>query len=89
MSGEFVIFTAEAIGTEPLNYHWWWKPAVEAGEEGSKQGVWHPCKFPGADSSRLTIPSVQKSNEGIYHCFISNCAGEQTSNSAKLSVGKV
>ena len=89
MSG--VMFTAEATGTEPLNYQWEWKPAMEAGEEGSKQEMWHPCnmeRFPGANSSTLTIPSVQKSNEGHYHCVISNFAGSQASEPAYLSVGK-
>ena len=82
--GKPVMFTAEATGTEPLNYQWEWKPAMGDDE-------WHPCnveKFPGTDSSTLTIPSVQKSNEGSYRCVISNCAGSQTSNPAKLTVGK-
>ena len=82
--GKPVMFTAEATGTGPLNYQWEWKPPMD-------DGKWQPCdveKFPGADSSTLTIPSVQKSNEGNYHCVISNCAGTQTSNPAELSVGK-
>jgi len=54
---------------------------------------WQPCDgetFAGAASSRLTIPSVQKSTEGSYRCVVSNCAGNQTSNPApaELSVGK-
>ena len=87
-----VMLTAEATGTEPLSYQWQWKPALEAGKEGSKQEGWQPCnveRFPGADSSTLTIPSVQKYNEGSYSCVISNCAGTLTSNSAKLGVGKI
>ena len=83
--GEPVMFTAEAIGTEPLNYQWEWKPAMEDGSE------WQLCnveRFPGADSFTLTIPSVQKSNEGRYRCVISNSAGSQTCNAAKLTVGK-
>ena len=82
--GEPVKFTAEATGTEPLNYQWEWKPAQE-------EGRWQPCdveRFRGADSSTLTIPNQQKSNEGSYHCVISNSAGSQTSNSAEFSVGK-
>ena len=83
--GKPVMFTAEATGTEPLNYQWEWKPAMDDGE-------WQPCdveRFPGADSSTLTIPSVQQSNEGSYRCVISNCAGSQTSHPAKLSIGKI
>ena len=78
------MFTAEATGTEPLNYQWEWKQAIDDGE-------WQLCdveRFPGADSSTLTIPSVQKSNEGRYRCVVSNCAGKETSNPAELSVGK-
>ena len=82
--GNTVTFTAEATGTQPLNYQWEWKPAMNDGE-------WQPCdvgRFPGAGSSTLTIPSAQKSNEGSYRCIISNCAGKGTSNPVKLSVGK-
>ena len=46
-------------------------------------------RIPGASSSTLTIPSVQKSNEGSYHCTVSNCAGNQTSKPAKLNTGKI
>ena len=82
--GEPVTFTAEATGTQPLNYQWEWKSAMDGGE-------WQLCnveRFPGADSSTLTIPSQQKSNEGSYRCVISNSAGSQTCNAAKLTVGK-
>ena len=79
-----VMFTAEATGTEPLNYQWEWKSVID-------DGKWQLCdleKFPGADSSTLTILTVQKSNEGNYRCIISNCAGDKTSKPAKLGVGK-
>ena len=84
LCGKPVTFTAEVTGTEPLNYQWEWKQAID--DDG-----WQPCDgetFTGADSSRLTIPSVQKSTEGSYRCVVSNCAGNQTSNPAELSVGK-
>ena len=74
--GKFAKFTIQAIGTEPLSYQWQWKP------------VWQPCDAEWCDGAILTIPNTQKSNEGSYHCVISNCAGSQTSNSAKLSIGK-
>ena len=79
-------FTVRATGIKPLNYKWQWKPAGE----GSRRKEWQLCdaeRFPGADSSTLTIPSVQKLNEGSFRCAISNCAGIQTSNSADLVVG--
>ena len=83
--GEPVMFTAEATGTQPLNYQWECKPAMDDDSE------WQLCdveRFPGADSSTLTIPSQQKSSEGSYRCVISNSAGSQTCNAAKLTVGK-
>ena len=78
------MFCTEVDGTEPLSYQWEWNPPGEANE-------WQPCGregFAGADLSRVTIPSVQKSNEGSYRCFIWNCAGSQKSKPAQLSVGK-
>ena len=78
------MFTVEATGTEPLNYQWEWKSVIDDGE-------WQPCdveRFPGADSSTIVISSVQKSNEGSYRCVVSNCAGSQASNPARLSVGE-
>ena len=82
--GKPAMFSVEATGTEPLNYQWEWKPVTGDSEWESCDGV----RFAGADSSTLTIPSVQKSNEGRYRCVVSNCAGDQTSNPANLSVGK-
>ena len=85
--GKPVTFTVQATGTEPLTYQWQWKPAGE----GSRK-EWQECnlkRFPGANSSMLTIPSVQKLNEGSYCCTISNPVGSQTSKPALLSVGKI
>ena len=76
------MFTVQATGTEPLSYHWQWKPAEE--ESGSEE--WQSCPAEWCDGATLTIPSVQKSNEGWYCCVISNCAGSQASNPAKLEV---
>ena len=77
-------FTVQATGTEPLSYQWEVKT-------GSGKGGWQLCdveSFPEANSSTLTIPSVQKANEGSYHCTVSNCAGSETSQCATLTVGK-
>ena len=77
-----VTFTVQATGTEPLNYHWEWNPAKEGGSE-----EWQPCSgVEGYDTATLTIPSVQKSNEGMYRCVISNCAGSKPSKPAELKV---
>ena len=83
--GTAVIFAVQATGTEPLGYHWEWMPAEDqaAGSED-----WQPCDAVWCDGATLTIPSVQKSNEGSYRCVVCNYAGTQTSNSALLSVGK-
>ena len=77
-------FTVEATGTEPLSYQWEMKAR-------NGKGGWQLCdveSFPGANSSTLTIPSVQKANEGSYCCTVSNCAGSETSECATLTVGK-
>ena len=76
------MFTAEATGTEPLNYQWWHRKLGGGSEE------WQPCPAEWSDGTTLTILTVQKFNEGSYCCVVSNCAGRQTSNPAKLSVGK-
>ena len=80
-SSKFIIL---ATGTDPLSYWWQWKPAEQEGETDE----WQPCDSEWFDGATLTIPTVQKSNEGHYCCVISNCAGASTSNPAKLSVGK-
>ena len=82
-----VTFTVQATGTEPLHYQWQWKLKT-----GDGNGGWQLCgveRFPGAKSSTLTIPSVQKSNEGSYHCTVSNYAGSETSPCATLTVGEL
>ena len=80
ISGNPVMFTIRATGTEPLSYHWQWKPAKEGASE-----EWQPCSgAEGYDTATLTISSVQKSNRGSYRCVISNCVGCQLSNTAKL-----
>ena len=81
--GNCITLTIQATGTAPLSYQW----KLQRGE-GS--GRWQFCdvkRFPGANSSTLIIPSVQKSNEGGYHCTVSNCAGSVTSQCATLTVG--
>ena len=82
--GQPITFTVETTGTEPLNYQWQWKPA---GEEGGSE-EWQLCDMESSDGTILTIPSVQKLNEGSYQCVVSNCAGSQISKVAKLSIGK-
>ena len=79
-----ISFTVQASGTDPLNYQWQWRPVDE--ENGSEE--WQSCDAEWCDDGTLTIPSVQKSNEGRYRCIINNCAGSQTSKPVQLSIGK-
>ena len=81
--GKSAKFTIQATGTEPLSYLWQWKPVEENGSE-----EWQPCPAEWSDGAALTIPSVQKSNEGSYCCIVSNCAGDLTSNPAFIVVSK-
>ena len=71
------MFTVQATGTKPLNYQWQYNPDMEGWSE-----EWEPCS--GSNTATLTIPTVQKSNEGSYRCVVSNCAGSRTSKAAKL-----
>ena len=83
--GNPVIFTVQATGTEPLNYKW-------QQNVGGERGGWQSCDvegFPGANSSTITIHSVQKSNEGSYRCVISNNVDSQISEPVQLSVGEI
>ena len=80
VQGKCAKFTIQATGTEPLSYHWQWKLTEEESEE------WQPCHAEWCDSATLTIPNVQKSNEGNYRCVVCNYVGSQTSKPAKLEV---
>ena len=84
IAGNPAKFTIQAIGTEPLNYYWQWKTI----EKRAESREWQPCDEGWCDRTTLTIPSVQKLNEGSYCCVISNSAGSQISKVAQLSVGK-
>ena len=81
--GQTVTFTVQAIGTEPIKYLWQWK---SAGEEGESED-WQLCDTEWCSGNALSVPKVQKLNEGSYQCIISNCAGFQISKAAKRSVG--
>ena len=86
--GKPVTFTVRATGTNPLQYQWQQNRALEEG--GNEE--WQQCdaeSFPNSNSPKLTISIVQKLSEGSYRCVVSNCAGTQTSEPAKLSVGKI
>ena len=78
-------FRIQATGTGPLTYQWQW---IRSEKVGNKD--WQPCdaKWSGKGAT-LTIPIVQKSNEGSYRCVVSNHVGNVTSNSATLEVSNI
>ena len=84
--GESITFTVNATGTKPLRYQWRWK--LFGSRDERKKEEWQLCDVKRSNGHTLTISSVQKSNEGSYHCVISNRAGSQTSEPAVLTVGK-
>ena len=88
VQGTSAKFTIQAIGTEPLSYLWQWKPwpAKKWWMWGASEEEWKSCDAKGSDGAILTIPNVQKTNEGDYRCVISNCAGHDTSHFAQLKV---
>ena len=77
-------FYIQATGTEPLTYKWQWKQIGK----GCASEKWEPCRAKWSSGATLTIPKVEKSNEGSYRCVVSNFAGDQTSNPAELTMGK-
>ena len=81
--GKCITLTVQATGTAPLSYQW----KLKTGGESERPQICDVERFPGANRSTLTIPSVQKSNEGSYYCIVSNCAGSETSECATLTVG--
>ena len=82
---EKITFSVRVTGTQPLSYQWDSKPL---GND------WQPLpsggdRIRGADTTTLTITSVQKSHEGSYRCTVTNCAGSEASDTAELTVGKL
>ena len=73
--GHSVIFnvTVEAIPSHAHTYQW----------KKNKTDI------PDATSGSLTIFSVEKADEGIYFCVVSNAAGPVTSHPAELTVCKL
>ena len=84
VEGKSARFSIQATGTEPLTYKWLWKPYGK----GCASEDWEPCHAKWCSGATLTIPKVEKSNEGIYRCVVRNFAGDQTSNPAELTIGK-
>ena len=77
-----------ATGTKPLSYQWQWKPAGTEGE----QHEWQDLSCDGTTFQEveggLKLTGVQACNAGDYRCVVSNSAGSEISQSARLTVGK-
>ena len=84
VQGKPAKFSIQASGTGTLNYNWQWKPA----EELSGSEDWKQCDVKLCKGATLSITKVEKSNEGSYRCVVSNFAGNETSITADLTVGK-
>ncbi|MEA5024114.1 hypothetical protein SDC9_09219 [bioreactor metagenome] len=69
-AGQTATFTVAATGDAPLSYQW------------KKDGI----DITGATSSTLTITDADESDAGSYTCYVSNAAGNVTSNAATLTV---
>ena len=74
--GSEVSFSVTATGTAPLSYQW------QKGVDGGSFNI------TGTTTATLTITGVMESDEGGYRCVVTNIAGMDTSNTAKLTVGK-
>ena len=70
IAGAPVSFLAEAAGTAPLSYQWYFNTTNAVGTNGPAFG----------------LASVQPTNEGVYHLVVSNVAGMATSSVASLTV---
>ena len=70
-----VMFFVEAAG-EPLGYQW---SRIVNGAE---------VPISGATEATLTLESVTLADEGMYFCFISNRAGNVTTDTVSLTVCK-
>ena len=75
--GGDVSFSVTATGTAPLSYQWQ-KDGVNLVDGGS---------ITGATTATLTITGVMESDEGGYRCVVSDIGGQNTSNTATLTVG--
>ena len=72
--GSLITFTASLI--------------VIIGHDPIYQWQKNAIDIPGATSSTHVISSVEKSDEGIYYCVVSNAAGTVISDQAGLTVCK-
>ena len=70
LAESIVKFKGEAVGTEPLAYHWFF----------------NGTNLPGAVAPTLTLSNVQPSQAGSYFVVVSNAFGVRTNDGAQLTV---
>jgi len=75
-AGQTASFTVAATGTAPLSYQW------KKGDSNLTDGG----SISGATTATLSIISAQSSDAGSYCCYVSNAAGNATSDRATLTV---
>jgi|GEM_PF-1448770 len=73
------VFKIEASGDDPMSYQW-----RKAGSDISDGG-----RISGTSTATLTITGAQASDEGSYTCYVSNGAGNETSDEAILTVNLI
>ena len=88
LPGKPTTFTIEAIGTEQLNYQWQWKPAGRAVQDEWQNLTLDDSTFQEVEAG-LKLAGVQPCNAGYYRCIVSNSAGSEMSEPARLTVGKL
>ena len=75
-AGSVATFTVYAAGNQPLSYQWR-RDQVGLADGGS---------ISGARTATLTISGAACADAGNYDCFVSNAAGNATSNPASLAI---
>ena len=89
LQGKSATFTIEAIGTEPLNYQWQWKPFGSGFEQDEWQNLSTDDNIFQQVEARLKLTDVQACHAGDYRCVVSNSEGSEISQTASLTVGKL
>ena len=81
LPGKTVAFSVQATGTQPLRYQWQWKQFGNLGEKNGWQNL-------SCEGGTFQVREVQACNAGYYRCVVSNSVESETSQCARLTVGK-
>lgn len=69
-NGDTVSFSVKVVGEEPFSYQW----------------LWQGANISGANSSILSLSSINEGDAGPYSCIITNICGEISTDTALLVV---